>query len=132
MKKGETGPRGPSNAFTRQRDGFANAPYTYSLNLKAGKYVLVARATGVNGSANPANNANCQLDAGDGVNGEYSYMYIGPAYNNNASEQSITLVSPANLDQDGTATITCQGPGVGFGRFSIAAIEVANVSSVRD
>jgi hypothetical protein len=128
--KGETGERGPSNAYTRQRDGFGAGPYVYSLNLKAGKYVLIARATGVNGSANPVNSAVCSLDAGDGVNGEYSYMYIGPVANNNASEQSMTLVSPANLTSDGTAKITCTGAS--FGRFSIAAIEVADISSVRD
>jgi hypothetical protein len=130
--KGDTGPRGPSSAFTRQRDGFASAPYSYSLNLTAGKYVLIARATGVNGSANPVNSGNCTLDAGDGVNGEFSYLYIGPAANNNASEQPITLVSPANLTSDGTASITCAGAGASFGRFSIAAIKVADLSSVRD
>jgi hypothetical protein len=128
--KGDTGPRGPSNAFTRQRDGYAAGPYTYSLNLKAGKYILIARATGVNGTANPINSSVCTLDAGDGVNGEYSYMYIGPAANNNATEQPMTLVSPANLQSDGAATITCTGAA--FGRFSIAAVQVSDISSVRD
>jgi hypothetical protein len=129
-EKGDTGPRGPSNAYTRQHDGFGGGPFKYTLNLKAGKYVLIARATGVNGSANPINSSVCTLDAGDGVNGEYSYLSIGAAANNNATEQPITLVSPANLTEAGTASITCTGAS--FGRFSIAAIEVADVSSVRD
>ena len=130
-EKGDIGPRGPSNAFTRQRDGYAAGPFTYSLDLGPGKYVLIARATGVNGAANPVNNSNCSLDAGDGVNGEYSYLSIGAAQNNNATEQPITLVSPANLQEAGTATITCQG-SASFGRFSIAAIQVADLESVRD
>ena len=130
--QGETGPRGPSNAFTRQRDGFAAGPFKYTLNLKAGKYVLIARATGVNGTTNPIRNGVCTLDAGDGVNGEYSYMFIGPASDTSATEQPMTLVSPANLETDGTASITCTATGASFGRFSIAAIQVADVSSTRD
>ena len=128
--KGDTGPRGPSNAFTRQKDGFGGGN-GYSLNLDAGKYVLIARATGVNGGASLVNNASCSLDAGDGVNGEYAYMSI-PAADGDASEQSMTLVSPANLEEAGTATINCFATGASFGRFSIAAIQVADVSSIRD
>ena len=47
--KGEKGDRGPSNAYTRQKDGFGQGPFKYTLNLKAGNYVLIARATAVNG-----------------------------------------------------------------------------------
>lgn len=129
-EKGDTGPRGPSNAYTRQQDGYGGGN-SYSLNLKAGKYILIARATGVNGGATPVNNAVCTLDAGDGVNGEYTYMSIGAAQNNNSTEQPMTLVSPANLTQAGTATIQCYGTGVSYGRWSIAAIEVADLSTAR-
>jgi hypothetical protein len=129
-EKGDTGPRGPSNAFTRQKDGFGGGN-SYSIDLKAGKYILIARATGVNGTASLVNNSSCSLDAGDGVNGEYAYMSI-PAADGDASEQSMTLVSPANLTEDGTAKVECFATGASFGRFSIAAIQVADVASVRD
>src|SRR3954454_21460590 len=79
-ERGETGPRGPSNAFTRQLNGYSSAPFKYTLNLKKGKYVLIARATGFNGSqVSGSNKAVCVLDSGDDVNGDFSYMYIGPA-----------------------------------------------------
>jgi hypothetical protein len=123
--KGETGERGPSNAYTRQLIGFGAGPYTYTLDVPAGKYMLIARATGYNSTANPVTNAQCTLDArDDGNNGDFTYMSL-----NATSEGSVTLVSPAEYSTAGSPKITCTGTAQ-FGRYSIAAVRVADVASV--
>lgn len=127
---GATGPRGPSKAYSTSPSGQtvpASTTTVASLNLPAGRYVLLATAALFNGGATDET-AYCNIYNGQGAEVAAGVVSVNDT---DATNDTVAL-STAATNSGGPATFTCQssqGENIQVSQIKFQAIQVETLTT---
>jgi hypothetical protein len=129
---GTDGERGPSDAYVIRDDSFSSANSISLNDLPAGDYVVDAKVSITNDQGPEEVKPSCsvggvtQNDSG----GDLSHTSLDSGTASDASETEHSLHAGVRLAEGGEIRMECFRPanaGVGFGRWSLIAVQVGEI-----
>jgi Collagen triple helix repeat (20 copies) len=127
---GAQGERGPSNAYVVSDDSFSSAN-SIDLDVPAGSYIVDAKVSVGKGQGGEELRTSCSVGGTDPAaqGGDVSYVSLDTGTAANGSETQLSLHTAIETPA-GAIRMECfrpSGAGVGLGRWSVTAVEVADL-----